>query len=262
MVTALLHETQQFGAFDFGSSNLDLGDLRLIPPATIRGRAVASDTGSPLSGANVILRRCDSSGCSEFVNSQTTDSNGQFLFNSFSSGAPLSGGTYELEISTLLYQTRHIAVTVGNGENRDLGDISTAVHPKDVALLARYDHVKAKGAKMVEGNPVVVRCDASREQGKQRGSSFMHLVDRSALCDENVARGEPGSCGLRWSYSDVFFAAGTKPRKRREHRGVPLAVNPVDHIVAVWGHEQKISRSGDARGKWDSRGEVTWIGCV
>ena len=128
-VTALLHETQQFGPFEFSGSDLDVGDLRLIPPSVIRGRAVASDTGSYLPGANVILRRCDSSGCSEFVNSQTTDGNGQFLFNSFSAGAPLAGGTYELEISTQLYQTRRIAVTVGNGENRDLGDVSMDPSP-------------------------------------------------------------------------------------------------------------------------------------
>jgi len=40
---------------------------------------------------------------------------------------------------------------------RDLRGISKPVNPKDAALLARYDHVKAKCAKMVERNPVVVR---------------------------------------------------------------------------------------------------------
>jgi len=39
---------------------------------------------------------------------------------------------------------------------RDLRGISKPVNPKDGALLARYDHVKAKCAKMVERNPVVV----------------------------------------------------------------------------------------------------------
>jgi hypothetical protein len=34
---------------------------------------------------------------------------------------------------------------------------SIPVNPKDVALLASHDHVKAKCAKMVERNPVVVR---------------------------------------------------------------------------------------------------------
>jgi hypothetical protein len=162
VVTALLHESQQFGPFEFGSSNLDVGDLRLIPPSMIRGRAMASDTGSPLSGANVILRRCDSSGCSEFVNSQTTDSNGQFLFNSFSSGAPLSGGTYELEISTLLYQTRHIAVTVGDGEDRDLGDVSIDPSPLIGSISGRLiDAVTGQPiAQTFTPSLILYRCEA------------------------------------------------------------------------------------------------------
>jgi hypothetical protein len=40
---------------------------------------------------------------------------------------------------------------------RDVGDSSSPVNPKDVALLTRYDHVKAKCAKMVERDPIVVR---------------------------------------------------------------------------------------------------------
>jgi hypothetical protein len=79
---------------------------------------------------------------------------------------------------------------------RDVGDISTSVNPKDVALLARYDHVKAICAKMVEGNPVVVRCETPREPRKQRGGTIMDLKDQSALYDENVAWAEPGRGGL------------------------------------------------------------------
>jgi hypothetical protein len=50
----------------------------------------------------------------------------------------------------------NLAVT-GRAHVRDLRGISIPVNPKDVALLARYDHVVAKCAKMVERNPVVVR---------------------------------------------------------------------------------------------------------
>jgi hypothetical protein len=74
----------------------------------------------------------------------------------------------------------------------DMGDISTSVNPKDVALLARDDHVKAIRAKMVECDPVVVRCEAPGERRKKRSHTVMDLVDQSALCDENVARVEPG----------------------------------------------------------------------
>ena len=132
---------------------------------------------------------------------------------------------------------------------RDMGDISTSVNPKDVALLARDDHVKAIRAKMVEGDPVVVRCEATRKRRKHRGNTSIDLVDQSALCDENVARGEPGRGGLKWSESHVFFPAGTEPRNIREERDIPVAVNQVDLIGAVWGHEQLIRRSGHARWK-------------
>jgi hypothetical protein len=118
-----------------------------------------------------------------------------------------------------------------------VGDISTAVNPKDVALLARHDHVKAIGAKMVEGNPVVVRCEAPGERRKRRSGAIMDLEDQSALYDENVARVEPGRRRLKWSESHVFFPAGTKPRNVREERSSAGTVNLIDYIVAVWGHE-------------------------
>ena len=51
---------------------------------------------------------------------------------------------------------------------REVRGSSISVNPKDVALLACYDHVKAKCAKMVERNPVVVRCEAPLERYKQR----------------------------------------------------------------------------------------------
>jgi hypothetical protein len=138
------------------------------------------------------------------------------------------------------------------------------VNLKDVALLARYDHVVAKCAHMVERNPVVVRCEAPPDRRKQRdGTCTIDLIDESAFCGENVARGEPGIRGLRWSNSQVFFPAGTKPRKRREQRGKPVAVDLIDLLGAVFGHEQKIRRSGGhARGKGDSEDKGSWIGGV
>ena len=71
------------------------------------------------------------------------------------------------------------------------------MNPKDVALLARDDHVIAKCAKMVERNPVVVRCEAPLERRKQRDGMCItvDLEDQSAFCDENVARGEQGYSG-------------------------------------------------------------------
>jgi hypothetical protein len=78
----------------------------------------------------------------------------------------------------------------------DVRDSSSPVNPKNVALLTRYDHVKAKCAKMVEGNPGVVRGEAPSDRRKKRGNTVMDLEDHSALCDENVAWAEPGRRGL------------------------------------------------------------------
>jgi hypothetical protein len=110
----------------------------------------------------------------------------------------------------------NLILTTGRKQTRDLRGSSISMHPKDAALLARYDHVKAIGAKMVERNPVVVRCEAPSERGKQRDGTFMDLENQSTFHGENVARGEPGCRGLRWSYSHVFFPAGTEPREHRE----------------------------------------------
>jgi hypothetical protein len=51
---------------------------------------------------------------------------------------------------------------------RDMSDSSSPVNPKHVTHLARNDHVEAICAKMVEGYPVVVRCEAPRELRKHR----------------------------------------------------------------------------------------------
>ena len=135
------------------------------------------------------------------------------------------------------------------------------MNPKDVALPARDDHVVTKCAKMVERNPVVVRCEARPDRRKQRDGTFMDLEDQSAFCGENVARGEPGIHGHRWSNSHVFFPAGTISRKRREQRETPVAVDLIDVLGAVFAHEQKIRRSGHARGKGDAAEKgLGWAG--
>ena len=81
------------------------------------------------------------------------------------------------------------------------------VNLKNEAVLARYDHVEAKCAHMVERNRGVVRERASETNHKRRDDTSRELIDVISLCDENVARGEPGRRGLNWSDSHVFFDA-------------------------------------------------------
>src|SRR5204863_374537 len=81
------------------------------------------------------------------------------------------------------------------------------VNLQDDAVLRRHDHVEAKCALMVERDPGVIRC-VDWERRKQRDCNRRtrrDLKDLIALCDENVARGEPGIRRLGRSYSHGFF---------------------------------------------------------
>src|SRR5262249_27022579 len=50
----------------------------------------------------------------------------------------------------------------------DMRSCSRPVNPKDVTHLARDDYVEPIGAKMIECNPVVVRCEAPLQRRKRR----------------------------------------------------------------------------------------------
>ena len=101
---------------------------------------------------------------------------------------------------------------MGGGVCNEGGD-SGPVNLPDGAVLTGDNHVVAECAHMVEGNPGVVLC-AVWDQRKGRDSTPRDIIDRGALCDENVARGKPGICRLGWSETDVFFSAVAEPRER------------------------------------------------
>ena len=144
---ANLYQTRIFETFEFSGSNVDVGDLALTPPASIRGRAVDADTGTALPGASVTLYRCFDNGCIEFVNSQNTDGNGQFHFNSYYFGAPLPGGTYRLTFSDILHETTPIDITIGAGEDHDMGDVA-------LTPLPLIGSISGKLVDKVTGQPV------------------------------------------------------------------------------------------------------------
>jgi hypothetical protein len=113
------------------------GDIALSPPPTIGsigGRVVDAATGALLWGAVppcafVRLLCCDNFGCLD-VNYQVTDSEGRFNFQTDIFGLPLPMGTYRLVITADQYRERTIdPFTVGEGENRDLGDIGLTAPP-------------------------------------------------------------------------------------------------------------------------------------
>jgi len=148
---------------------------------------------------------------------------------------------------------------MGGGVHNERGN-SVPVNLPDRSGLTGHDHVVPECAHVVEGNPGVVLC-AVWHQHKRRDDTPRHLIDPRALCDENVARSEPGIHRLGWSDSDVFFSAVSDSRKRRQERDVPLAVDGIDIVAAVFGHNQISGRSGHAYGRVDS-GKGSWIGGV
>ena len=96
--------------------------------------------------------------------------------------------------------------------------------------------------------PVWSGCGHAWDRRKfQRGEGIGWIgsrepIDVSAICDENVARGEPGIHRLGWSDSHVHFFArvADKARDRRQHREIPVAVDRIDVSVvgAEFGREQ------------------------
>ena len=128
-ISANQYLTTQFGPFEFNGTSLDVGDVPVSPPSIIRGRAVDANSGNPVAGVSVTLNLCFSEGCFLYVNSQYTDVNGQFYFNSYHYGSPLSGGTYELLFSDSLHQPARIEIEISPGEDRDLGDVALTPFP-------------------------------------------------------------------------------------------------------------------------------------
>jgi hypothetical protein len=78
--------------------------------------------------------------------------------------------------------------------------ISNVVDLKDVAPVARKDHVVSKCAHSVERNPAVIHfAPGAGDRRKEReGTRWRGPKDTLAKCEEDVARGEPSIHGLRW----------------------------------------------------------------
>src|SRR4029077_302697 len=96
--------------------------------------------------------------------------------------------------------------------------------------------VKTYYPRMVERNPGVVRIAACvRDRRKHirwaedwRWIGWRDLIDQLAMCDKNVARGEPGIRGHQWSDSQIHFFAPGSGRDRRQKCGSPVAGDAID----------------------------------
>src|SRR5439155_4286682 len=140
------------------------------------------------------------------------------------------------------------------------GGNSGAVNLPGRAVRTGDNHVVTKCAHVIEGNSGLV-LSAAWHHRKRGDDTSCDLIDSRALCDENVARSEAGIYGLGWSDGDVFLSAVTDSRKSRQQRDVSLAIERIDIVTAVFGHDQIGSRSGHANGGVDG-GKGSWISGV
>ena len=98
----------------------------------------------------------------------------------------------------------------------------------------------------------MVRCEATRERRKQRDVTYtIDPEDQSAFCDVNVAWNERvvRRPGRQWGHSHVF--SRQEPNPGIVANSVAFALQSTLSILsgAVFAHEEKIRRSGHARGK-------------
>lgn len=134
-----------YGDFSFSGYGYYSGSYRLTveqdagPARSISGRAVDSETGSPLSGANVALSRCHDGYCGEFVGWAYTDFQGGFLFENgaFNVYSPLTAGDYQVRIERYNYEVAQVGFSVSGGEELDLGDIGLVPFPRVGSIRGR-----------------------------------------------------------------------------------------------------------------------------
>jgi hypothetical protein len=118
------------GSYATGSYRLSLDQI--AAPSTISGRVVDADTGEPLPGdmepyAQVNLYECESLDClfPSQINTQYTDSEGRFAFDSSWYSGSLVAGTYQLEVNAQFYITlRTDPFVLNDAQHLDLGDIA------------------------------------------------------------------------------------------------------------------------------------------
>ena len=110
------------------------------PARSISGRAVDSETGSPLSNAYVTLTRCYDGSCWEFVGWAYTDFAGGFLFENgaYNVYSPLTPGEYQVRIDRYNYEPAQVGpFSVSGGQELDLGDIGLDPYPRVGSIRGR-----------------------------------------------------------------------------------------------------------------------------
>ncbi len=164
--------------------NTDLGPLAMSRRqliGTISGRAIDAKTRAPITGASVILERCDANGCGGVSNWATSDNDGKFAFTSSPTQALLYDDTYIVQVTAWNYEAATTPqFTVAGGNDYSVGDL--ALQP-----IAMIGSVSGRLVDAITGKPL-------------SGSADTYASARLLQCDtwgcyKPVAYASPGEDG-------------------------------------------------------------------
>jgi hypothetical protein len=150
----LILAATQYPDFEFVGGGVGTYEITVAPflaIGSISGRVVDALSGSPLPGdtepfAFVQLLRCEGDdGCFP-VNDQPATSEGRFLFDRDFSGQPLEVGTYQVVAFANQYRSGQTdPFAVGEGEERDVGDIQLEPFPAQLSNINPCGNIPAQG---------------------------------------------------------------------------------------------------------------------
>lgn len=149
-----------YGDYSFSGYGYYSGSYQLTieqdagPAHSIAGRAVDTETGSPLGDAYVTLTRCHDGYCGEFVGWAYTDFQGGFLFQNgaYNVYSPLTAGDYQVRIERYNYEVAYVGpFSVSSGQELDLGDIGLTPFPRVGSIRGRL--VDAVTGQPLPGHP-------------------------------------------------------------------------------------------------------------
>lgn len=153
-VQAYNHETTQVGPFHLAEGQqLSLGDVLLRPiplVGSIRGRAVDTFTGAPLSGesrpyAEVALLFCALEWYCQPIRFTRADAQGNFLFEG-STLDPLFTGAYQVRIYADQYHTTESGrFVVTEGQHYNVGDVGLKSFPVRINLVSTCSEIPSIG---------------------------------------------------------------------------------------------------------------------
>jgi len=142
IVAVAASDDNSFSGNGFFNPGLYTLSIVLQPPTigSISGRIVDAISGLPLMGAvspfaRVDLLRCTDGNCFQFINSQSADARGMFLFQRDNQNDPIEVGDFMLTASANDFESASVQFSVQEGEEFDAGDLALLPPPIDFSAI-------------------------------------------------------------------------------------------------------------------------------